>query len=155
MKLNYIVIPLIAAGVSAVGGSFTSSGMDWYRAINLPPWTPPGSIIGVIWTVIYILTAASAIIVWNTWPRPAAFRAIIALFAVNAFLNATWSFVFFARGMISAAFVHALALEATVIALLLLIRPISKTAALLLAPYAAWTAFASFLTLTIARLNAA
>ncbi|HPI78245.1 MAG TPA: tryptophan-rich sensory protein, partial [bacterium] len=65
MKLNQIVIIGVVLLLSFAGGQFTSSGMDWYRTIQLPEWTPPGSVIGIVWTTIYILTAISAIIAWR------------------------------------------------------------------------------------------
>ena len=65
MKLNYIIIPLIAFLTATIGSFFTGTGMDWYETINLPEWTPPGYIIGIVWTIIFVLTAVSALFVWK------------------------------------------------------------------------------------------
>ena len=84
MKLNQLIIIAIVFALSFFGGQFTSSGMDWYKTINLPSWTPPGSVIGIVWTVIYILTAVSAMIVWKVFPRGKSFNIVVGLFIMNA-----------------------------------------------------------------------
>jgi len=95
MKPNYIIIPLITVFVSLLGGWLTSSGMSWYKSINLPSWTPPGSIIGLVWTILFILATISALIVWNSLAGKNNFSLIIAIFILNSILNFGWSWLFF------------------------------------------------------------
>jgi len=153
MKLNFIIIPLLAFLTARIGGTFTSAGMDWYRTIITPEWTPAGTAIGAVWTVIYILTAFSAIIVWNKFPHNIGLYGIMALFVVNAIVNAGWSWLFFGIHRLDLAFYGALAIEATVLGLMFFIWHLSRRATLLLLPYAAWVAFASYLTYIVWRLN--
>lgn len=153
LRLNYFVIPAIAAATSALGGAITSANMVWYATLTLPAWTPPGSIIGIVWTVIFILTALAAIMVWNTFPRSKRFWWTVVLFVANAALNVGWSAVFFGAHALGWAVLEALALLASVVALIVLIRPISRLAAVLLYPYAFWVAFATYLTFRIFQLN--
>jgi len=145
MKLHYFIIPAIVILVAVIGSYFTSSGMEWYKTINLPNFTPPGYIIGIVWNIIFILTTISAIIVWNNKPS----NLIIGIFLANAFLNVFWSFLFFNQGLIGAAFFEAILLDISVWALFFLIWPISKLASCLLLPYGLWVAFASFLNFMI------
>ena len=58
MKLNYFLIPLVAFLTAYIGGRITGGGMAWYKAIRLPSWTPPGGVIGAVWTTIFILSTA-------------------------------------------------------------------------------------------------
>lgn len=153
MELNYFIIPLITVGVAFIGSRLTSGGMKWYQTIKLPSWTPPGSMIGLVWTAIFILSAISAMIVWNSSPRDSRFWWVVALFLVNAALNVCWSYLFFNRHLVGAAATEAATLGLTVVALIILIWPLSRTAAALLLPYAAWVAFATYLTSIIWRLN--
>ncbi len=150
MKPNYIIIPLIVFLTAVIGSYFTGTGMDWYETINLPDWTPPGFIIGVVWTIIFILSAFSALIVWN---KPKKNWLIILVFLINTGLNVFWSFLFFNQHLIGAAFFEAVLLNITVFILIFTIWPVSKLASLLLVPYALWTAFASFLTLFVWLIN--
>ncbi len=153
MKLNYITIPLIVILVSLTGSYFTSLGMDWYNDLNLPSFTPPGSFIGAVWTVIFILTAVSALIFWSKRNEFKRKNLIISLFLINAFLNVFWSFLFFASHLIGFALIEAVFLEISVILLMIFLCPASKTASALLIPYGAWTLFAVYLNYLIFILN--
>lgn len=153
MKLNYLLIPLIVAFVTAFGSWLTSGGMAWYKTVRLPEWTPPGSFIGAMWTVIFILTAISLIIIWNSFSRDSAFRMIISLFTVNAALNVFWSYLFFNQHLIGWATLEAGILALSVFGLIYLIWPISMTAASLLFLYAGWSSFATYVSYSIWILN--
>lgn len=162
-KLNYIVIPLIVSAVAGLGGWFTTLGRsadNWYQMLALPAWAPSGSIISVAWTIIFILTAISLLIIWNKLREASQrFKQIIQLFAANAVFNIAWSYLFFIRHDITAALIDALLIFLTVLAIIILLysyqerSSIARTAALPLYPYAAWTLFATYLTYTILTLN--
>ncbi len=154
IKPNYVIIPLLVIIVSVVGSFFTSQGVnDWYQTLKLPSWTPSGEVIGLVWTVIFVLTAISALIFWNTSRKTSTFGIIVLIFLVNGFLNILWSYIFFDLNLILVAFFEAILLCLSTVALIILLWPVSKTASLLLFPYAAWVGFASYLTLTIWQLN--
>lgn len=154
MKLYFIIIPLITILTSGLGSFFTSKGLEsWYKNINLPSFTPPGSTIGLVWTTIFILATVSAILVWGK-KMPISKRQIIAIaFIVNAFLNILWSYLFFGQHLLLAAFFEALVLEISVLVLIYLLYPISKISAFLLIPYSVWVLFASYLTYLVWLLN--
>jgi tryptophan-rich sensory protein len=153
MKLNYILIPLVVFFTALIGGAITRGGMEWYKKIKLPSWTPPGAVIGSVWTALFVLSASAAIMVWNGTMHDARFWLIIALFLVNAAANALWTYLFFGRHDIYAAFWESLFLELTILDLIWLIQPVSAGAELLLFPYAAWVFFASYLTYRVWQLN--
>src|SRR3989338_7998790 len=96
-KLNYsyFVAPFAILFVSLTGGSITQSGMVWYKSLNLPSFTPPGFVIGAVWTAIYVLTASSFLILWNSKKIKKEKQTILILFVLNIFLNVAWSFLFF------------------------------------------------------------
>lgn len=153
LKLNYFIIPLITFAVAYFGGRVTSTGMDWYRTINLPSWTPSGAIIGAVWTTIFILTAISAILVWNKGMDIKNFKLIMVFFILNAMINFAWSYLFFGKHLIGADIFVAGLLEISVLVLIVLIWPISKLASGLLFPYSAWVFFATYLNYLIWSLN--
>ena len=157
MKLNYIIIPLLTFLVAACGRGFTQSGMrTWYKRLKLPEIAPDGRVIGTVWTGIFILTAFAALLVWNSnnivQDEPL-FYLIFGLFCINAMMNVFWSFIFFKLHMIGLAVWESVALGLSVLALILLIFPISSLAAVLLVPYLVWVGFATYLNYTIWRLN--
>jgi len=148
--LGYFLIPLTTLITAVVGSIFTKSGMIWYGGINLPSWTLSGKIIGIIWTIIFILATISALIVWQKQKK---IRLVIPFFLLNAFLNVTWSFLFFFHNLIFSSAVESILLVFSVLLLTALIWTISKMASILLVPYLLWTSFAAFLTFVIWRLN--
>jgi len=152
-KLNFFIIPLIVIAVSIIGSFATNSGMEWYDTINLPSFTPLGSVIGAVWTMIFILCAISVLIIWNKIKHDKIFRIIIVLFLFNAFLNIFWSVLFFNQQMIQASLIEIFILNATTLALIILVWPRSKLASALLIPYFGWVSFASYLLYNIWQLN--
>jgi len=153
MKINYFVISCIVLLVAFLGGQATRFGMEWYKTIDIPSWTPPGWVIGSVWNLIFILGAISVILFWNLRSKPSYFYWVIGLFVLNAILNILWSYLFFGQHLISLAVIEAFILGLSVLALILSIWPFSILAALLLIPYCGWVFFASYLTYSIWLLN--
>lgn len=154
MHLSYILIPLVTIVVACVGGWFTSSSVKtWYRGLRKPSWTPPGAVIGAVWTMLYILAAISAIFVWNlAGGAPPPFW-IATLFVLNALLNMFWSYVFFYVRRPGPAIWVCLALDLTIVLLIWLTVPLAPVAAWLLVPYVAWVTFASYLNYRVWAMN--
>lgn len=163
-KLNYIIIPALVAGVAGVGGWLTSLGRsadNWYQMLQLPLWAPGGDIISTAWTIIFILTAISLLIIWNKLQHHTMrFRYIIQLFVANAVFNIGWSYLFFIRHNLLAALIDAALILVSVLGIIILLYTYkgsqstsARTAALLLYPYAGWVLLATYLTYTILTLN--
>ena len=150
---HYLLIPLAAFATALVGSMITSAGMDWYKTIILPVFAPPGAVIGAVWTVIFIMLAASAIIVWDKKDKFEDFQKVKAAYLINVIINVLWSAVFFGLHRIGSAFIVALFLWMSVIYIMKLVHKESSISAWLLSPYAAWVAFASFLNFMIWTAN--
>jgi tryptophan-rich sensory protein len=152
---HYILIPALYMLIAASGRLFNAESVElWYPTLLKPAYTPPGSFIGAMWTVIYILTALSFILYINRsrraqespWP-------VAGAYLINGFFNAAWSYIFFSRKMIGLATADALLIWVTVLIMMVLAWPRSRASSLLLIPYLAWTAFATFLNYRIYILN--
>jgi tryptophan-rich sensory protein len=154
MHLSYIIIPIIIILVSFIGARFTSRSVEtWYRAIRKPSWTPPGAVIGAVWTVLYILAALSALIMWNLPSGVSVPATVAVLFSLNAAVNVLWSYVFFYLHKMGPAIWVCLFLDLTIVLLVQFIAPASALAAWLLVPYAAWVTFASYLNYRVWAMN--
>lgn len=155
MNLSYFIIPLCTFAVAGLGSLLTNQGMDWYHRLQLPAIAPTGSIIGSIWTIIFIFCAISAILLWNDRraKKNKNFKTIFWLFGINGVLNIFWSFLFFTNQLIGWSIVEMIALEISVLALIAMIWKLSKPSALLLVPYAVWVVFATYLAYQIWLLN--
>jgi translocator protein len=155
--MHYILIPLFWFLVAGVGGVVTGGGIDngWYGGISKPAWTPDGVVIGAVWTTIFVLTSLSMILSWNNKARFARgrFGLVVGLFVINGALNVLWSYLFFGQHLLGAAVFEAGILGLSVVALITLIRPVSRLASSLLFLYLIWVAFATYLTYTVWMMN--
>jgi tryptophan-rich sensory protein len=133
-------------------GAFAPPG-EWYAALNKPPWNPPAWIFGPVWTALYTMMAVAAWLVWRRggW---AAQRGPLTLYLIQLALNAAWTPIFFGLKKPAFALVEILLLLAAIVITARAFARVSRPAAMLLAPYALWVAFASFLNFTLWRLNA-
>ncbi|MBN2082554.1 tryptophan-rich sensory protein [bacterium] len=152
-SVPYIVIAAVVAAVATIGGMLTDSGMDWYRTLNLPAFTPPGGVIGMVWTAIFIMSALAVMLIWRARSAYANFSLIIWLLVGNGVLNVMWSWVFFVRHELGWAIVEMTVLNLTNLALIILNWHRQRVAALLFLPYFGWVCFATGLAVAIWRLN--
>jgi tryptophan-rich sensory protein len=147
-----LVAAMAAFAVAAVGGMLTEIGA-WYHSLRFPAWKPPNLAFGPVWTVIFTLCVAAAVMAWVGAESRAARAGLVALFAVNAGLNILWNVLFFRWRRPDWALIETGALWLSILALILYVWPISPTASLLLAPYILWVSIAWALNLAIVRLN--
>jgi benzodiazapine receptor len=152
--LTYILPPLFYIGVALAGSAFTAGGMDgWYQSTAKPEFTPPGSVIGAVWTVIYILSAVSLILFLRSAAGRPALLSVASLFVLNGVMNAGWCWLFFTRHLLLPAVIDSALIALTVAAMIIAVRPYSRASAILLVPYLSWVSFATYLSFDIYRLN--
>lgn len=152
-KLKPIVIAAVAAmAVAGIGGLMTDIG-PWYLGLAKPSWQPPDWLFGPAWTLIFSLAAASGVIAWRDAPSQARREWMLALFALNGFLNVLWSLLFFKLKRPDWALMEVGFLWLSVALLMVVLGQYSRKAGWLLAPYLVWIAFAAFLNWTTVRLN--
>jgi len=150
-----LLVALVATFAAAgLGSVFTSRSVsDWYAALARPSWTPPGWVFGPVWTLLYVLMAVAAWLVWRRAGGWAGARAALGLYAVQLVLNAAWTGLFFGLRMPGVAFAELAVLWAAIVATLVAFRRHSPAAGALMVPYLAWCTFAAALNLAIWRMN--
>jgi len=123
---------------------------EWYdnddTKFRRPAWAPPRKWFPPIWRANYFLIGLAA-------SRRAAFGGIPRIAWVHYLLNMCWAPLFFHYRKLKAAVVLNVGLVVTLVAALPSFA--EANAGLLLAPYLGWLAFATILSLQIARLNPA
>jgi translocator protein len=152
MKQWWVLAGLIALclAVGALGGSVTAQAVvEWYPTLNKPSWNPPSWLFAPVWTILYVMMAVAAWLVWKAGNS----RAGLILWGSQLALNLAWSFLFFGArspglGLIEIAFMW-LAIAATIF----LFAQKSRVAAYLMVPYLCWVSFASALNAAIYMLN--
>lgn len=146
------VASVAALAVAMLGATITDLG-PWYQSLEKPDWTPPGPAFGIIWTVVFALTAMAGITAWSKAPTGRAADWVISLFALNGFLNILWSLLFFRMQRPDWAFAELLLLWMSIGVLIIFCSRISKPSALLLLPYLAWVTAAGALNWSVIELN--
>lgn len=153
VKPNYFFIPLFVIITASAASYFAETGRSWYKTINLPDWTPSGSVMVLAWTIIFVLSSLSLLILWNKHSSEKNFGVIIALFILNALLIVGWNILFFSHQQIGLAFFQAMLLVANLILLIFLIWRLSPLAAYLLVPYSLYVLFSTVLTFNVWMIN--
>ena len=130
----FLVLVVVA---TAVGGQFV--GGDWYYVLFTPSWTPSAMAMASVWSVLYVLMALSAWMIWDAMRGLA--RVALGWWGLQLLLSICWSWVFFG--------LHRLGLSLVIVSLWILVvlivirafRPIKPEAASLVVPLAAWLVF--------------
>jgi benzodiazapine receptor len=149
--LGVLAVIGLTAAVAVVGGAAADFRSKWYAELRKPAWQPSGAAIGAVWSVLYLTIATAGSMLWLQ--RRRASPAVATLFVAQSVLNAAWTLLFTrAKSPVLAAGDSA-ALTAVNIGLVASAWPVRRLAAVLLVPYLVWTAFATFLSWTIYRLN--
>jgi translocator protein len=152
--------PLLALAISlaavviasGLGGLASASSAEQYRQLEQPLFAPPSWVFGPVWTVLYVLMAIAAWLVWRSGPW-AQTRPALTLYAVQLVLNAAWTPLFFGLGWRGIAFVELSVLLVVLVATVVAFWRRSAVAAILLLPYLAWSAFALCLNFSVWQLN--
>jgi tryptophan-rich sensory protein len=153
--MSHSRVRLAAAGgplaAAVLGGSSVDTDSRWFRALDLPRWYPPPQTFGIVWTALYAGTAWAAGEVLSR-PDPGG-PAFARAYGANLALNAAWTPLFFRLHRPWVAAAESAVLTVSTVDLVRRAARVSRPAAAVLAPYAAWTAFATVLSATIARRN--
>ena len=140
-----------AVALGVIGGWLTR--LDgWYRQLRFPSWKPPDWAFGPVWTTIFLCAGTAFVLAWQAGGG-AARGTLVAAYAVNGFLNALWSWLFFRRHRPDQAFVESCLLWLSILAMLVVAGSMSPWASLLLTPYLVWVTAATALTRAVVRLN--
>ena len=147
---------LAAAGTVAtavVGGLGTDPGSAWYRSLARPAWQPPPLAFPLVWTPLYALIGYGTGQMLVSEPDPAQRRRLSALVAADLVANAGWCWLFFKGRSPAGGLAGIVVLDALNVELLRQAARRDAKAAAVLAPYVAWSLFATALNADIWRRN--
>ena len=144
-------VPAVVAA-AGVGGLGTRPRSAWYLALDKPRWQPPAAAFGPAWTTLYALIAAGTAQAMARAGEAERARLEPALW-INLGLNAGWSWLFFTARRPDLALADLLLLNASNADLVRRAARHDRRAAAALAPYVAWTGFATALNWSIWRRN--
>jgi translocator protein len=152
--VTFAILAAAAWGIIvAAAGAFLTELSPWYRSLRKPSWQPPDWLFGPAWTLILGLASFSAFLACRSAPDPSSRSLVAGLFLLNGVANVLWSPLFFKLRRPDWALWEVPFLWLSILAPIVLLAPLSRTASLLLLPYLLWVSFAAVLNLTIVRLN--
>ena len=130
-------------GAEVVGGLLTTPAIrsGWYGLLEKPVFQPPAWVFGPVWTMLYVLMAVSAWLVWEKADEKP-IKIPLVLFYVQLLLNVMWSGLFFGMGRPDLALAEILVLWTLIAVVTVLFFRVRRTAGLFLVPYLAWVSFA-------------
>ena len=147
--LTLFLLACLVTGAAA--SQFADAALPtWYAGLLHPAITPPDWVFAPVWTALYVMMAVAA---WRVWGKTGLKAAALYAFWVQLFLNFCWSAIFFGLHRIDFALAEIILLDVAALVTLILFWSWDRIAGLLMAPYLAWSCFATLLTYEFWRLN--
>ena len=152
IKLTLSIVACLCAGV--IGSIFTAPAIPtWYAALEKPPFNPPNWLFAPAWTILYLLMAISAFIIWRHIAENRQAKIALIIFLIQLILNALWSIAFFGMESPIYGVIVIVALWIAILFTILRFFKVSSLAGFLLIPYIGWVTFAAILNISILILN--
>lgn len=144
-KFLNILIPVIICFLVGFTASYfqSESIQTWYPTLNKPKITPPNIAFPIAWSIIYLCMGISISLILNSKEKNKKF--LISLFAVQLFLNFTWSISFFYLQNPFLGFINIILLDLAVLYYALKCYPVQKASGILFIPYILWLFLATYL----------
>lgn len=133
-------------------GRWVTTGDEWYRSLDRPPWQPPGAVFGIIWPYNFmaIIAAGIAVALIGTTAARVVWLGGLALSVVAAL---AWARLFYVSHALWPAAV-ALVIAAVVTVPLVIVAWRTRTwAGAILVPYNIWLGLAASLSIGYALRN--
>jgi benzodiazapine receptor len=143
----FLFLLLVVGGGLLIGT--TNRPGEWYQGLAKPPFNPPDWLFAPAWTILYLFIA---FVGWRCWKAEPTGRRM-QLWWAQLVLNFLWMPMFFGLQQMALALVVILALLAVILAFIALSWRIDRLSAWLFVPYALWTAFATYLNISLISLN--
>ncbi len=136
---------LLCLGVALAGNRLTAvSVRAWYLSLAQPPGAPPATAFVPVWALLYLLMTVAAWLVWRH-PDLRGRRLGLTAWGWQLLLGAAWTPLFFGLHLLLPALCVGLGLVGASAVTVLLFRPLSLVAAMLLLPGLLWASFAAYL----------
>ncbi len=122
--------------------------MSWYMTLDRSPWTPPGSVFSIVWTILYALLGYFGWEIWR-YKEESRSRELKLLYILHLFLNWSWSPLFFKYQCIGNALLCLIAIDLVMARLIILTHGKVGSSWYGMLIYYLWIAFATYLNLYI------
>ena len=148
-----LIVCILLSVAFASTGAFLTKLDEWYFALNQPGWKPPDPAFGLIWSLIFSLSAAAAWLSWNSARSNQRKMLYLSLYLINGGLNVLWSVLYFNLHRPDWSLIECVPLWLSVLSLIISQWRDSRTASLLVVPYLIWVSIATVLNWQTVVLN--
>ena len=143
-RLGFAVLPVAAA--AGFGGLASRKAPVVYQRLAKPPWAPPSSVFGPVWSTLYVAIAVAG---WRIHATGSPMTRRLHLTQLT--LNGAWPAAFFGSREKRASLVIIAALDLSLGLEVARLSREDRRAAGLLAPYLAWCGFATALNIAVSE----
>lgn len=141
----------ISLGIGALSGLLTRGSISLYQTVRRPQLSPPAGVFPVVWTVLYILMAISAYLIYESGSKCR--KPSLIIYGIQLVVNFFWPVIFFNWHAYLFAFLWLILLWCLVLVMIVLFYRCRRCAALLQIPYFLWLSFALYLSYSVWALN--
>jgi len=148
-----LVSLVLAQAAGGIGALATVNAIpEWYQGLTKPLLAPPNWIFGYVWTMLYVLMAVAAFLIWQRRKEPGVVAALW-VYAIHLVVNTLWSVLFFGMRSTGLGIMGMIVLWTLILTLVVQFWRIRWAAAVLLLPYLLWVSFAGYLNYMLWVLN--
>jgi tryptophan-rich sensory protein len=146
LKLTLLFLAVNFGGL-AIGSWLMNNGplSNWYTNLQQAPWTPPGFVFGIAWTLIMVCFSIYLGKLF-TEDNTSKNRTI---FLIQFVLNVSWNFIFFNQHLVLFALINILLLTSLIFVYFFKLSSAVNNYKYLLLPYMLWLCIATSLNLYI------
>lgn len=151
-QLAYTFLFLIVNfGGLAIGNLLMNNGpqTDWYNQLEKAPWTPPGIVFGIAWTLIMF---CFSIYLAKLFASKVTKEKVV-FFIIQFLLNVSWNYIFFNQHLKFLGLICITLLTASIFTYFFAFSKNVKNYKYLLLPYMIWLCIATSLNLYIVVYN--
>ena len=146
LKLTLLFLSINFGGL-AIGSWLMNNGplSNWYTNLNQAPWTPPGFVFGIAWTLIMVCFSIylGKLFKENNTSKNRS------IFLIQFVLNVSWNFLFFNQHLVLFALINILLLTSLIFVYFFKLSSAVNNYKYLLLPYMLWLCIATSLNLYI------
>jgi len=150
VKLTLLFL-IINFGGLAIGSYLMNNGpiSAWYTNLHQAPWTPPGIVFGIAWTLIMICFSIylGKLFTINYNSK------ILSFFIIQFILNVSWNYIFFNQHLVLMGLITIALLTASLFYFFIKLSNKTPFYKYLLLPYMIWLCIATSLNLYILIYN--
>lgn len=154
IKLTDLIISIVIAELTgALSALISGNSWSFYSTLAKPPFSPPGAVFPIVWTILYALMGVSAYMISASDAKERHKKSALKIYGIQLAVNALWSILFFRFRLIGIAAADLSLLVVLVIIMLIRFGRIKPAAAYINIPYLIWTLFALYLNVGVLLLN--